>query len=204
MTSTRKLSSSEPQLEAGKTSPTSRCPLPLSNHLFHITFVHRYQRTRTSSIVRSIRRFGRILGGRIRYLRRLSVFKVPDGEQDLPGCLSTRRLGSRQPHQYRNHDRVPIRVVADSGWIRHAREGGIHSVQGRILQNSRPHSFAAPVTAGSRGRWYDWRRMSRVWTRIWRKRWTLMGIGPLREISKRFNEGLHDVDGFRGVCVHPE
>jgi len=63
-----------------------QCP-PLSNHLFRITFVHRYQRTRTSSIVTSIRRFGKILGGRVRYLRRLSVFNVLDGEQDVNVCL---------------------------------------------------------------------------------------------------------------------
>ena len=59
-----------------------QCP-PLSNHLPHITFVHQYSRTRNSSIVSFIRRVDRILGGRIGYLRRLSVFEVLDGEQDV-------------------------------------------------------------------------------------------------------------------------
>ena len=44
--------------------------------------------------------------------------------QCLPSSLSTQRPGLRQHHQYLNHARVPIRVVADRGWIRHAREGG--------------------------------------------------------------------------------
>jgi len=116
-----------------------QCP-PLSNHLAHITFVHRYQRTLTSSIVGSIHRSWEA--------RQISTTTISiQGSrwrarcQCPPGSLSTRRLGSRQPYQYRNHDRVLIRTVADRGWIRHAREGEIHSSQERILQSrGRIHS----------------------------------------------------------------
>jgi hypothetical protein len=41
---------------------------------------------------------------------------------------------------------------------------GFHEVEG---------AFAAPVTAGARGRWYNGGRISRMWTR----RWTTMVIG---------------------------
>ena len=62
-------------------------PVPMPSSSLQLSPPHHlrswYQRTRTSSIVGSIRRFGKILGGRIKYLRRLSVFKLLDGEQDV-------------------------------------------------------------------------------------------------------------------------
>ena len=85
--------------------------------------------------------------------------------------------------QYRNHDWVPIRVVADRGWIRRVREGGICSAQEQILpgrgsiRRTRYPRFSREMI--------QWRRISPREDLDVEEEMDDDGHQPLREIPKR-------------------
>ena len=65
-----------------------------------------------------------------------------------------RRLGLRQPHQYRNHDRVRFQTAG--GFVAFERRRFV-PLKNRCREVEAV--FAAPVTAGARGEMVQWRRI---------------------------------------------
>ena len=172
-TSTRKTILQRTILEAGKPSPTASCNVLLSPTISpYITFIHRYQRTPTSSIVSSIHRFGRILGGRVGYLRRLSIFKVPDSKQDVdvfPVLCQRGVCGYANPTH--TGTTTEYRFQTAGGFEAFERGRFVPLKDGFCEVEA---AFALSVTVGARGRWYKGGRISRIWNGMW----MTMVIGP--------------------------
>jgi len=135
-TSTRELSSSEPQSRQENLLPQ---PLPMPSSSLQPSPPHHLHSpvpTNANIVHRWLHLQNRQDPGRARQI--FTTIIGIQGSQWQARCqcpldsLSTRLLGLRQPHQYRNHDRVPIWVLADRGGIRRVREEGIRSVQGQI------------------------------------------------------------------------